>query len=122
MTQPIPTSPDTGRETRVVTVCGRSIVIRKLLDSQLLFLTREAQLLQLDTTPTQRKIAGVRRVFDALESQVVQDTDREFLMDQMAAGTLEFQDLMSFIQVFFEEETAESEKPKVRRGRRPAVR
>jgi hypothetical protein len=63
----------------------------------------------------------MRRVLDALESQVVHEMDREYLIDLVALGDLELRDLMGFVKAFTDEET-EPEKPKVRRGRRPIVR
>lgn len=120
MTEPTPTSPDTGRETRVVDVKGRPIVIGKLKDSQILFLNREAILLSRGGLTEDRVKTGMRRVLDVLESQVVQDLDREYLLDLVALGELELADLMGLVKAFREDE--EPEKPKVRRGRRPAVR
>lgn len=121
MTEPTPTSPDTGRETRIVEVKGRTIVVRKLKDTQILFLNREAILLGRGGLPEERVKAGMRRVLDVLESQVVQEVDREYLLDLVALGDLELKDLMGFIQAFRDDD-AEPEKPKVRRGRRPIVR
>jgi hypothetical protein len=121
MTEPTPTSPDTGRETRVVDVKGRAIVVRQLKDTQILFLNREAILLSRGGLADDRVKAGMRRVLDVLESQVVQDIDKEYLMDLVALGDLELADLMGFVKAFREDD-AEPEKPKVRRGRRPTVR
>ncbi len=121
MTEPTPTSPDTGRETRVVDVKGRPIVVRRLKDAQVLFLNREAILLQRGGLPQERVRDGMRRVLDVLDSQVVQDLDKSYLLDLVALGDLDLKDLMGFIQAF-KEEDAEPEKPKVRRGRRPIVR
>lgn len=121
MTEPTPTSPDTGRETRVVDVKGRPIVVRQLKDTQVLFLNREAILLSQGGLADERIRAGMRRVLDVLESQVVQAIDREYLLDLVALGDLELHDLMGFIKAFKEDEP-EPEKPKVRRGRRPTIR
>jgi hypothetical protein len=121
MTEPTPTSPDDGRETRVVDVKGRAIVVRKLKDTQILFLNREAILLSRGELPEGRVKTGMRRVLDVLESQVVQDLDREYLLDLVALGDLELSDLMGFVKAF-RDEAVEPEKPKVRRGRRPIAR
>lgn len=117
MTAPTPTSPEDGRETRLVEVKGRTIVVRQLLDAQMLFLAREAKLLQNAETTGDRRVAGMVRMFDTLESQVVQEADREYLLDLVSKGNLELKDLMEFVTVFQDEA---QEKPKVRRGRRPA--
>ena len=94
-------SEDPGKETRLVLVKDRNIVVRQLNDAQLLLLGREARL------------ASVGRIFDLLESAVVQEEDREYLMDLAVKGDLELNDMLGFIRVFAESE----QKPRVRRGR-----
>jgi hypothetical protein len=113
------TAPDPGRETRIVEVRGRSIVIRQLVDAQIMLLAREAKVLQRDDVPVDRKINGVDRMFRILESAVVQPEDREFLDDLMVDGELDLKELVSFVTAF---NLDENEKPKVRRGRPPAKR
>jgi len=106
--------PDPGKETRIVAVKGRNIVVRQLFDAQLLLLAREARLATKEETPNDRRLTAVGRIFDILESAVVQDDAREYLMDLTVRGDLELKDLMDFITVFSAEE---EQKPKVRRGR-----
>lgn len=112
------TQPDAGRETRLVDIKGRQVVVRMLLDAQLLLMTRESRILQQADASNARKVAGAARMFDILESMVVQDEDREYVSDLIAAGDLELKDLTEFISSF----KPEDEKPKVRRGRPPRVR
>jgi hypothetical protein len=107
------TPEDPGKETKLVDVKGRNIVVRQLTDAQLLLLGREARLASKENTDPNRKLSGIARVFDILESAVVQEEDREYLMDLTVQGDLELKDLMDFITVFGSDE----EKPKVRRGR-----
>lgn len=114
------TNADPGLETRIVPVHGRSIVIRQLIDAQMMLLNRGARLLQRADLDKENKLATVDRMFTILESVVVQPEDREFLEDLMAEGKLSLRDMMSFISAFNEDQ--EEEKPKVRRGRPPAKR
>jgi len=117
MTTPEIAIPDeTARETRVVEVRGRSIVIRALLETQLLLINHEAQILQRDDVPNQRKMKAMERMFTALVSLVVQPTDQEFLEDLMAEGSLDLRELVVFATSFFNEP---EQTPKVRRGRPP---
>ena len=104
-----------------VPVKGRDINLRRLNDAQLLLLAREARLAQRDDTDRQRRLMSVGRIFDLLESAVIEEADREYLMDLTVAGNLELADMMGFITAFAEED-AEDEKPKVRRGRPPVKR
>jgi hypothetical protein len=117
MTNP---APDSGRETRVVDVRGRSIVVRKIIDTQMMLLAREAKVLQRDDIGTDRQLTAVDRMFRILESAIVQPSDRDFLEDLMLDGELDLRELTSFVTVFGETEV--SAKPKVRRGRAPAQR
>lgn len=112
------TTPDPGRETRLVDVKGRQVVIRMLMDAQLALMARESRVLQREDAPNARKVAGAARMFDMLESMVVQEEDREYVADLIATGELELKDLTSFITSF----KPEDEKPKVRRGRPPTKR
>lgn len=114
------TSPDSGRETRVVLVRDRSIVVRQLIDTQMLLLAREAKILQRDDVTTERKMDGIDRMFRVLESAIVQEADRTYLDELMLDGKLDLRELLSFVSAFNEEEV--DAKPKVRRGRAPVKR
>ena len=122
MTDPdIPSTSDPGRETQVVEVRGRSIVVRKIIDTQMMILAREARVLQRDDVTSDRRLTAIDRMFRILESSVVQPTDREYLEELMLDGELDLRELTSFVTVFGNK--AESEAPpKVRRGRTPAKR
>lgn len=112
------TNPDPGRETQIVSVQGRNIVIRRLVDTQLMLLNRDSRLLQRGDLEKESKLASVDRMFTILESVVVQPEDLQYLEGLMAEGKLSLRDLLGFVSAF--EEEAE-EKPKVRRGR-PALK
>jgi hypothetical protein len=114
------TTPDPGRKTRIVKVRDRNIVIRQLVDAQMMLMAREARVLQRDDMSTDRKIDGVDRMFRILQSAVVQPEDREFLDELIIIGDLDIKELMSFITVF--NELDEDDKPRVRRGRPPVKR
>lgn len=104
-------SEDPGKDTRLVPVKGRNVVVRQLNDAQLLLLGREARLAAKDDTEQSRRLAAVGRIFDLLESAVVQMEDKDYLMDLTVSGDLELKDMMGFITAFGEP------KQRVRRGR-----
>lgn len=110
---------DLGTDTRIVLINGRSIVVRQLRDAQLTLLAREAKVIQ--RPDRDRQMDAAARMFNILESAVVQDSDREFLLDEITIGKIELKDILTFISVFSEEEEG-PEKPKVRRGRPPIKR
>lgn len=110
------TPEDPGKDTRIVDIKGRNVVVRQLTDAQMLLLSREGRLASKEGTEPTRRVAAIARIFDILESAIVQEEDREYLMDLTVAGNLQLGDMTSFITVFSEDE------PKVRRGRAPAKR
>jgi hypothetical protein len=112
------TEPDTGKETRLVDVKGRTIVVRLITDAQFALMAQLSRLLQRDGVDNKRKVAGAGRMFDILESMVVQEEDRDYVTDLIATGDLVLTDLTGFISAFKDEEA----KPKVRRGRPPTKR
>jgi hypothetical protein len=115
MTNPTPPVVDPGRETRLVEVHGRQICIRKFTDAQGPLLARELDLARKDSTSGERKIQAVARIFDILESMVVQQEDRDFLLDVNVKGELALADLFGFLSAFSDD--APTTGPVVRRGR-----
>ena len=111
------TGPDPGRETQIVDIKGRQVVIRMLSDAQIALLSREAKILQ-GNAEGDRKFTGVTRMFNILESMVVQEEDKDYLNNLIISGDIELKDLTDFIAAF----KPEDEKPKVRRGRPPRAR
>lgn len=114
------TNPDPGLDTRIVPVHGRNIVVRQLIDTQMMLLNRGARLLQRSDLDRENKMATVERMFNILESVVVQPEDREYLENLMAEGKVAIKDMVGFISAFSQDQ--EEEKPKVRRGRPPVKR
>ena len=111
------TDPTPG--TRPVTVQGREITIRNLIDTQYMLLGRCARILERPNVDKKEKLATVDRMFTILESVVVEADDVEYLEDLMAKGKLDLRELLSFATP---EATVEEEAPKVRRGRTTAKR
>ena len=111
---------DPGRETRIIEVKGRAIVVRKLRDAQYGLLVREANAVKRAAAEgdKDRLMRATDLIMKALASAVVQEEDRDWLDDLTAAGELDFSDLVVAIRAF---NADEDEKPKVRRGR-PAKR
>jgi hypothetical protein len=112
---------DPGRETQSVDVHGRPITIKKLIDTQVMLLAREAKILQRDDISVDRKLDGIDRMFAILESVVVEPDDRAYMEALMTSGELDLRELVTFVTTF--EVSDGDEKPvRVRRGRAPAKR
>ncbi len=109
------TNPDPGRETKVIDLKGRSVVVRKLIDTQMLLLAREAKLLQRDDATGQQKLDSVDRMYRILQSALAQPSDRDYMEELIVTGDLDLRELMGFVTVFGED--SGDPKPKVRRGR-----
>lgn len=114
------TTPDPGGEARNAEIQGRTIAVHPLLDSQLALMAREARTLQRDDVEGGRKMVGAARLFDIIESVIVQETDREFLLDEIVGRRLEFKDILDGIVKAHANQG--EEKPRVRRGRPPTKR
>lgn len=117
MTQSTPE--DTGRKTQVVTVGSRTIVVRELVDLQMMHLMRYANILQRDDVAVPDKLDAMTRMLGILNSCAVNEEDRRILSDAEESGEISLADMVSFIKAFQEPEDA---KPAVRRGRVPARR
>lgn len=103
---------DIGVETRLVPVGTRQIVVRQLKDAQYVLLGREAKVIGDNSSDGERKMKAVSRIMDLLESAVVQEDDREYLIDLNIKGELTLAMLLTFVTIFSTED-----KPAVRRGR-----
>lgn len=113
MTEPVT---ENGRPTRIVPVKGRSIVVRQLMDTQMVHLLRHSRILQKDDVAVKEKLDSVERIFTILETMIVQQEDRDYMVEMEEAGEIELKDLMAFITAF---QGDEPEKPRARRGRPP---
>lgn len=105
-------------EQRQVPFRGRTLTMKRMNTAQLTLLSREARLLQKDGIEPGRKLTGASRMFEAIESMVVGDEDKEWFSDLVAAGEADLLELIELVKAFKEPE----EKPKVRRGRPPRAR
>jgi hypothetical protein len=103
---------DIGVETRLVPIGDRQIVVRQLIDAQYVLLGREAKVVGDANSDGERKLKAVSRIMDLLESAVVQEEDREYLIDLNIKGGLTLSMLLTFVTIF-----SSDEKPAVRRGR-----
>lgn len=108
---------DPGRQTRIIDVKGRAIVVRQLRDAQYGLLVREANSVKRAVAEGNRDrlMRATDLIMKALASTVVQEEDRDWLDDMTANGELDFSDLVAAIRAFGDEE--EKPKAQVRRGR-----
>lgn len=107
---------DLSTETRSVPIGGRDITVQMLTDAQLLLLGRETKELQSGPGDATRKVKAVTRIYNILETAIVDDDDREYITDLVVERQVQMKDLMAFINAFKDEA---EKKPKVRRGRPP---
>lgn len=103
---------DAGRETRVVPVSGRNIVVRQLTDTQMLHLMRHAKILSSDSVEVPAKLDSMDRMLTILNSVVVQETDKDWLVQAQESGEVDIQDMVGWVNAF-----KADAKPTVRRAR-----
>lgn len=108
------TEPNQG-ETRTITLKGRELEVKRLKDTQLLLLTREAKTVSRPGVDKDRVLEAASRLMDVLESAIVNPDDRDYFVGLNIRGEVELQDLMQVLTVFAEK--SEATKPVVRRGR-----
>lgn len=106
---------DSGRATQIVPVLGRNVVIRKLTDIQMGLLLRGSRILSSPNVDQAEKMEMMEMMFQILDSVVVQDEDKKWVLKQQIEGRLELKDMTSWVSVF--EEEKDEKKPAVRRGR-----
>lgn len=107
---PMPAA-DPGKETQIVDILGRSIVVRQLTDGQMMVLSRYADLAASERTEVRAKVTAVGKMLTVLEQAVVQDEDRDFLEEQMVLGNLDLGEMTKVVTAF-------QEKPVNRAARR----
>lgn len=116
MTEPTPLD-DQGRRTQVIHLAGRAIVVKELIDSQMMHMGRYARILQRDDIAVSDKLEAMERMLKILHSCVANSVDRDFLIEQEEAGELSLRDMMGFVSGFNQQDAV----PVVKR-RAPARR
>lgn len=99
---------------------GRTVKIRLITDMQFLLLSRDAEKLRQDSTSDHDRLRIAGRMMDVMESMVVTQEDRDYLMELTVQGELHVSDMVNMLAAFRDEEV--ETKPKVRRGRPPGKR
>jgi hypothetical protein len=84
-----------------------------LTDTQMLHLMRHAKILSSDAVENENKIESMERMLTILNSVVVQDTDKAWLVQAQESGEVEIQDMVGWVNAFRTSET----KSTVRRAR-----
>jgi hypothetical protein len=110
-------------KTATVTILDRPIEVREYKDSQIMLLVSEANTIKRTGADPTRRMQGVDRVMRLLESAVVSEEDRDWLVEQNIAGNISMGDLTGFLRAFNsdDEETVVPNRA-VRRGRPPKQR
>lgn len=111
-----------AEKTETVPILGRDIEVREYKDSQIMLLVSEAHTIKRTGADSVRRMQGVDRVMRLLESAVVKDEDREWLVEQNIAGNLSMGDLTGFLSAFKQDEETVVPNRAVRRGRPPKQR
>lgn len=107
------------RPEKVIELAGRSIMFRGLTEGQHMQMVREASLFRNDSTPSQRRVKSLERLYIVMLSLVKEPDDREYVEDMISEGELDITFLVEALRNIYEKQ--EQAQQKVRRGR-PAKR
>lgn len=111
---------DPGKETRLVSIKGKSIVIKKLTDAQLIIMGRDIARIEDDKLDPAAKLVAAGYIMDMFESAIVQGDDRDYVKGLARQGEIDLPDFLSFLSSFqATDEATPVAKPVVRRGRTP---
>jgi hypothetical protein len=117
MTEPTPE--DLGRKTQIVAIGSKTIVVREMVDLQIMHLMRYANILQREDVAVTSKLDAFDKMMGILHSCVANEQDRAILTQAEEAGEVSLTDLVSFVKAF---QVEEQPKPAVRRSRVSARR
>lgn len=106
---------DTGAETRLVPIKGRTIVVKRLTEGQMLLMSRDVGRLEDEKISVQAKLTLAGGILDMFESTIIQPADREYVLDLTRKGEIDLPDFVTFLTAFKEEE--KPAKVVARRGR-----
>lgn len=101
----------------IVTVKDRQIPIKKLNETQMMLLVREARVLRSTRHDIERRWQGIAFMLDIVESSVVDAEDREWLMTLAGSGDLSFAEMLQIAAPYEEQAEAKTPVKAVRRGR-----
>ena len=84
-------------ETKTVTVLDREVAVKAFTDSQIMLMVSEAKTVTRKTADMNRRMDGVDRMMRLLDSVVVNEEDKEWIVEKNIAGELSMGDLIGFI-------------------------
>ena len=99
----------------IVTIKDRDVPIKKLNETQMMLLVREARVLRSDSQSMERKLRGIAFMLDIVESALINPEDQEWLMGLAGSGQIEFGEMLKIATPF--EEAAEAAAKPVKRVR-----
>jgi hypothetical protein len=102
-----------------VTVKDRQVPIRKINETQMMVMVREARVLSSNRQETERRLRSMAIMIDIIESCLVDPEDQEWLMGLAGTGQIGFAEILAIVAPYMDEEEQVAKKP-VRRGRTAA--
>lgn len=101
----------------MLTIQDRQIPIKKLNETQMMLIVREARVLKSDRYDMERKFQGVAFILDIVETAIVDAEDREWLMGRAGAGDVSFREMLQIAAPYENQIDGEVTVAPVRRGR-----
>lgn len=104
---------DPGKETRIVDIKGRSVVVRQLNEAQYMLMAQMAKVVSDRNAGGEARINAATIMLRLFNAGIVQQEDRDYIQELNIEGGLEISDLLQIITVFTEDQP---KKATVRRG------
>lgn len=88
------------KEIRTIPILDREVEVQQLNDAQIMLLGREAARLSRGSQEGRDAVLSAARILDLLEQTLVQQEDRDWLVEQMTQGKVEMTDLLPTLTAF----------------------
>lgn len=104
-------------DTETITIKDREVLIKKLNETQMMLLVREARLLQSGRHDVARRLQAVSLMLDIVESSVIDPEDQEWLRTLAGTGGIGFGEMLEIAAPLENQVDGEVVAKPVRRGR-----
>lgn len=106
-------SVDPGKETRLVPINGRQVVVKSPTDAQIMLLGQQSQIVMNERASGADRMNAVGTIMTVMTKLIVQDDDRAYVQEQIISGDLDMAGMTKIVEAF----RSTDKKPAVTRAR-----
>lgn len=104
---------DPGKETRLVPIGDRQVVVKAPTDAQIMLLGQQSQIIMNERVSGLDRMKAIGVVMTLMTKLIVQEDDRAYIQEQIINGDLDMEGMTEIIAAF----KSTDKKPAVRRAR-----